>query len=150
MEAQEDRDPTYFGYYAMLTHQQNMLQDTVRTSLYHQAILGNAEWLRGKRVMDVGCGSGILSFFAAQAGASRVEAIEAAKAASAKPSMLRTPSLHHVEAKEASAVHVESKLPAVALKHVEKPPVPSTSSAAAAAAPAPPGTTPTSGRSRPP
>lgn len=80
MEAQEDRDPTYFGYYAMLTHQQNMLQDTVRTSLYNQAILGNADWLKGKRVMDVGCGSGILSFFAAQAGAARVEAVEAAKA----------------------------------------------------------------------
>ncbi|ORZ35721.1 S-adenosyl-L-methionine-dependent methyltransferase [Catenaria anguillulae PL171] len=38
----EGRDPMYFGYYALLTHQQNMLQDTIRTQAYHQAICSPA------------------------------------------------------------------------------------------------------------
>ncbi|KAL0095424.1 S-adenosyl-L-methionine-dependent methyltransferase [Phycomyces blakesleeanus] len=74
----EHRDVQYFGYYAMLQHQQNMLQDTVRTSTYQSAILLNKpKCFEGKTVMDVGAGSGILSFFAAQAGAKKVYAVEA-------------------------------------------------------------------------
>ena len=49
-----------------LQHQQNMLQDYVRTATYQQAILENAADFRGKLVMDVGAGTGILSLFAAQ------------------------------------------------------------------------------------
>ena len=67
----------YFNYYGMLMHQQNMLQDFVRTNAYYQAILDNAADFQGKVVLDVGAGSGILSFFAAQAGAKRVYAVEA-------------------------------------------------------------------------
>ena len=74
----DDPDAGYFGYYNQLAHQQNMLQDTARTTAYHRAIMANAEHFEGKVVMDLGCGSGILSFFAAQAGAARVYAIEAA------------------------------------------------------------------------
>ena len=55
----------YFGYYAKLANQQNMLQDSVRTELYRNAIIQNPTNFRGKVVMDVGCGSGILSLFAA-------------------------------------------------------------------------------------
>ncbi|KAJ2964308.1 hypothetical protein NQZ79_g835 [Umbelopsis isabellina] len=74
----DQRDPQYFGYYAQLQHQQNMLQDTVRTSTYRSAILLNgATCFKDKLVMDVGAGSGVLSYFAAQAGASRVYAVEA-------------------------------------------------------------------------
>ncbi|KAI8613723.1 S-adenosyl-L-methionine-dependent methyltransferase, partial [Chytriomyces sp. MP71] len=79
----ETRDPAYFSYYAQFVHQQNMLQDTVRTSLYHSAIMGNSERLfRHKIVMDVGAGSGILSYFAVKAGAARVFAVEASGMAS--------------------------------------------------------------------
>ncbi|KAF5836189.1 S-adenosyl-L-methionine-dependent methyltransferase [Dunaliella salina] len=67
----------YFKYYGMLQHQQNMLQDYVRTGIYHRAITSNKLDFRGKSVMDVGAGSGILSLFAAQAGASKVYAVEA-------------------------------------------------------------------------
>ncbi|KAF7731863.1 hypothetical protein EC973_007694 [Apophysomyces ossiformis] len=74
----EHRDPQYFGYYAMLQHQQNMLQDTVRTATYRSAILLNGpKCFQGKTVMDVGAGSGILSYFAVQAGAEKVYAVEA-------------------------------------------------------------------------
>ena len=63
--------------YGMLQHQQNMLQDYVRTGTYWAAINENAADFRGKTVVDVGAGSGILSLFAAQAGADRVYAVEA-------------------------------------------------------------------------
>ncbi len=52
-------------YYGTLIHQQNMLEDSVRTSTYHRAIMDNQVDFKGKIVMDVGAGSGILSFFAA-------------------------------------------------------------------------------------
>ncbi|KAI8322686.1 S-adenosyl-L-methionine-dependent methyltransferase [Martensiomyces pterosporus] len=72
------RDPGYFQYYSQLQHQQNMLQDYVRTSAYHSAITLNGPSLfRDRLVMDVGAGSGILSFFAVQAGAKQVYAVEA-------------------------------------------------------------------------
>ena len=54
-----------------------MLQDSVRTSLYQFAMLENTADFAGKTVLDVGAGTGILSFFAARAGASRVYAVEA-------------------------------------------------------------------------
>ena len=43
-----------------------MLKDVVRTRTYQQAIQNNASIIRGKVVLDVGCGTGILSLFAAQ------------------------------------------------------------------------------------
>ena len=71
----------YFSYYAKLANQQNMLQDTVRTPCYRDAILKNPSNFQGKVVMDVGCGSGILSLLAAQAGAKKAYACEASEAA---------------------------------------------------------------------
>jgi histone-arginine methyltransferase CARM1 len=49
-----------------------MMQDFVRTSTYQKAILSNLTDFRDKIVLDVGAGSGILSFFAQQAGAAKV------------------------------------------------------------------------------
>ena len=43
-----------------------MLQDRVRTETYRKAILGSPEAFKDKVVLDVGCGTGILSLFAAQ------------------------------------------------------------------------------------
>lgn len=72
-----DKDKMYFNDYATLVQQQGMLQDHVRTSIYQFAVYENKEDFRGKRVLDVGAGTGILSFFAAKAGASQVYAVEA-------------------------------------------------------------------------
>ncbi|UZJ57012.1 hypothetical protein CBS101457_006332 [Exobasidium rhododendri] len=72
------KDESYFQYYALLSHQAQMLQDAVRTSSYQKAILANTEQcFQDKIVIDVGAGNGILSIFAAQAGARKVYAIEA-------------------------------------------------------------------------
>lgn len=71
----------YFQFYGYLSQQQNMMQDYVRTSTYQRAILGNLSDFKDKIVLDVGAGSGILSFFAAQAGAKKVYAVEASNMA---------------------------------------------------------------------
>eukprot|EP01043_Picozoa_sp_COSAG02_P034015 COSAG02_NODE_2355_length_9073_cov_3.811901_3_plen_744_part_00 len=67
----------YFDYYSAMSNQQLMLEDSVRTTTYMEAIMQNAADFEGKVVVDVGAGSGILSFFAARAGAAKVYAIEA-------------------------------------------------------------------------
>ncbi|GJT46761.1 probable histone-arginine methyltransferase 1.3, partial [Tanacetum coccineum] len=64
----------YFHYYGQLLHQQNMMQDYVRTGSYYAAVIEN-------QVDFVGAGSGILSLFAAQAGAKHVYAVEASEMA---------------------------------------------------------------------
>ena len=58
-----------------------MLEDSPRTEAYKNAILNNKEYFKDKVVMDVGCGTGILSVFCAQAGAKKVYAVEASQMA---------------------------------------------------------------------
>ncbi len=91
-----ERDETYFGYYGMLMHQQNMLLDSVRTAAYQEAICGNPADFAGKVVLDVGAGTGILSFFAARAGARRVYAIEASGMARHAQRLVESNGLAHV------------------------------------------------------
>lgn len=96
-------NPSSHDYYAdSYSHygvHEDMLKDAVRTRAYMDAILGNAALFRcalvskapdtgaapcptivhihrDKIVVDVGCGTGILSLFAAKAGARHVYAIE--------------------------------------------------------------------------
>ncbi|XP_076891736.1 putative histone-arginine methyltransferase 1.3 [Bidens hawaiensis] len=71
----------YFHYYGQLLHQQNMMQDYVRTGSYYAAVMENQADFAGRVVVDVGAGSGILSLFAAQAGAKHVYAVEASEMA---------------------------------------------------------------------
>lgn len=71
----------YFQFYGYLSQQQNMMQDFVRTSTYQKAIHSNLPDFQDKVVLDVGAGSGILSFFAVQAGAKLVYAVEASNMA---------------------------------------------------------------------
>jgi histone-arginine methyltransferase CARM1 len=59
-----------------------MLSDQVRTNIYKQVTIKNAsQSFTDKRVMDIGAGSGVLSFFACQAGATVVYAVEASSMA---------------------------------------------------------------------
>lgn len=44
----------------------------VRTEAYRDALQQNPSLLKGASVLDVGCGTGILSMFAAQGGATQV------------------------------------------------------------------------------
>ena len=66
----------YFDSYAHHGIHQEMLQDTVRTESYRDAIMNNPHLIKDKVVLDIGCGTGILSMFAAKAGAKHVYAIE--------------------------------------------------------------------------
>eukprot|EP00427_Karlodinium_veneficum_P022194 CAMPEP_0169111994 /NCGR_PEP_ID=MMETSP1015-20121227/27387_1 /TAXON_ID=342587 /ORGANISM="Karlodinium micrum, Strain CCMP2283" /LENGTH=398 /DNA_ID=CAMNT_0009173979 /DNA_START=95 /DNA_END=1291 /DNA_ORIENTATION=+ len=67
----------YFCEYAYLYHQMDMLEDSVRTSSYMEAIKGNPSCFEGKVVLDVGAGTCVLAIFAAHAGAKLVYAVEA-------------------------------------------------------------------------
>jgi protein arginine N-methyltransferase 1 len=49
-----------------------MLKDEVRTLSYRNSIYNNKHLFKDKIVLDVGCGTGILSMFAAKAGAKHV------------------------------------------------------------------------------
>lgn len=69
-------DVLYFESYAHYSIHEEMLKDKVRTCAYRDAIAENSELFRDKVVLDVGCGTGILSMFAAAAGASHVIAID--------------------------------------------------------------------------
>jgi len=71
------QNDSFSFYYGLLSHQQNMLEDSIRTSTYQNAMLRNCKDFKDKVVLDVGTGSGILALFAIQAGARKVYAVEA-------------------------------------------------------------------------
>lgn len=72
---------SYFEFYSKLSNQQNMIQDQVRTDTYYKAIMNNTVDFKEKTVIDVGAGTGLLSFFTSKAGAKKVFAIEASGSA---------------------------------------------------------------------
>merc|ERR1739844_507758 len=53
-----------------------MLKDEVRTLTYRNSMWHNKHLFKGKTVLDVGCGTGILSMFAAKAGAAKVIGVD--------------------------------------------------------------------------
>ena len=58
-----------------------MIQDRVRTATYASFIFSSSSLFEGATVLDVGCGTGILSLFAAKSGAKRVFAVDASDVA---------------------------------------------------------------------
>ena len=66
----------YFDSYAHFGIHEEMLKDEVRTKTYMNSIIQNKHLFKDKIVMDVGCGTGILSMFAAKAGAKQVIGVE--------------------------------------------------------------------------
>ncbi|XP_065818251.1 protein arginine N-methyltransferase 2 isoform X3 [Labrus bergylta] len=76
------QDEEYFGSYGTLRLHLEMLSDKSRTEAYRQVILSNSASLKNKVVMDLGCGTGIISLFCAQlAQPSLVYAVEASSMA---------------------------------------------------------------------
>ena len=71
----------YFGSYSHFYIHEEMLKDQVRTNAYRRAIENNRDDFKDKIVLDIGSGTGILSIFAARAGAKHVYAVEFAEIA---------------------------------------------------------------------
>jgi len=69
-------DKGYFNSYARFGIHHEMLSDRIRTEGYQKFLENNPSLLKGKVVLDIGCGTGILSMFAARAGAKRVIGID--------------------------------------------------------------------------
>ena len=79
----EDKNSTigqdyYFDSYAHFGIHEDMIKDSTRTLSYKHAIMRNSYLFKDKIVLDIGCGTGILSFFAAKAGASHVYGVDCA------------------------------------------------------------------------
>ncbi|CUM68164.1 uncharacterized protein PRCAT00005881001 [Priceomyces carsonii] len=66
----------YFSSYDHFGIHEEMLKDTARTLSYRSAMYKNKQLFKDKIVLDVGCGTGILSMFAAKAGAKHVYAVD--------------------------------------------------------------------------
>ncbi|KAM8807323.1 protein arginine N-methyltransferase 3 [Eudromia elegans] len=72
----EDEDGVYFSSYGHYGIHEEMLKDKVRTESYRDFIYQNPHLFKDKVVLDVGCGTGILSMFAAKAGAKQVIGVD--------------------------------------------------------------------------
>ncbi|XP_051918487.1 protein arginine N-methyltransferase 3 [Hippocampus zosterae] len=75
-ELHDDEDEAYFSSYGHYGIHEEMLKDKVRTESYRDFMYSNPEVFRDKVVLDVGCGTCILSMFAARAGAKQVIAVD--------------------------------------------------------------------------
>jgi len=86
----------YFDSYSHFGIHEEMLKDTVRTRSYMNAIMQNRHLFEGKVVLDIGCGTGILSMFAAKAGASKVYAVECSAIAAQAIQIVKDNGLDHI------------------------------------------------------
>lgn len=84
------------AYSAQLDIHAIMIQDKVRTASYASFILNTSELFRDAVVLDVGCGTGILSLFAARAGAKRVISVDASPIAEKAAQIVKDNNLESV------------------------------------------------------
>lgn len=80
-------DEQYYSSYADLSVHQLMLSDVPRMEFYKSAL--SEKNVKGKIIVDVGAGSGILSFFAAKAGAQHVFCIEGSSLNTLLPEIMK-------------------------------------------------------------
>ena len=73
-----------------------MIQDKVRTATYASFILTTPELFKDAVVLDVGCGTGILSLFAARAGAKHVFAVDASDIAEKAEKIVNAHGFDHI------------------------------------------------------
>ncbi|KAJ5084434.1 hypothetical protein NUU61_009013 [Penicillium alfredii] len=76
MVGMEHAEVRYFTSYDHHGIHEEMLKDDVRTRSYRDSIYQNRHIFKDKVVLDVGCGTGILSMFAARAGAKHVIGVD--------------------------------------------------------------------------
>ncbi|XP_043268413.1 protein arginine N-methyltransferase 1 [Venturia canescens] len=69
-------DDGYFSTYSHFAIHHEMLTDTVRTETYRDALLTNSNMFSNCVMLDVGCGTGILSMFAAKSGCRKVISVD--------------------------------------------------------------------------
>lgn len=69
-------EKVYFDSYAHFGIHEEMIKDKIRTETYMNCILSNSDLFKDAIVLDVGCGTGILSLFAAKAGAKLVISVD--------------------------------------------------------------------------
>jgi len=72
----DQHEEHYFQSYNHHGIHEEMLKDEVRTNSYKNAIYQNAHLFKDKVVLDVGCGTSILSMFAVKAGAKHVIGVD--------------------------------------------------------------------------
>lgn len=77
----DNKKDYYFHSYSTFYIHEEMLSDRIRTESYLNAIKKNKEVFKDKVVLDIGCGTGVLSIFAAQAGAKKVYGLDFAEIA---------------------------------------------------------------------
>nr|NVI69714.1 arginine methyltransferase 1 [Cucujiformia] len=75
---------------------EEMFKDEVRTLTYRNSMYHNKHLFTGKVVMDIGCGTGILSMFAAKAGARKVIAVECSNIVDYARKIIETNKLDHI------------------------------------------------------
>ena len=68
----KEQESAYFTSYEALGIHELMLKDEPRTRAYQVFMESHSDCFKDKIVIDVGAGSGILSLFAARAGAKKV------------------------------------------------------------------------------
>lgn len=86
----------YFDSYAHFGIHEEMLKDEVRTLTYRNSMYHNKHLFQDKVVMDIGCGTAILSMFAAKAGAKKVYAIECSNIVDYARNIIKDNKLDHI------------------------------------------------------
>ncbi|XP_037086449.1 protein arginine N-methyltransferase 1-like [Pollicipes pollicipes] len=86
----------YFDSYAHFGIHEEMLKDEVRTLTYRNSMYHNRHLFKDKVVLDVGCGTGILSMFAAKAGAKKVIGVDCSNIVDHAKTIVKANKLDHV------------------------------------------------------
>ncbi|EHA53800.1 type I protein arginine N-methyltransferase Rmt1 [Pyricularia oryzae] len=76
LKSMDHSEQHYFNSYNHHGIHEEMLKDEVRTKSYMNAIVQNKHLFKDKVVLDVGCGTAILSMFAVKAGAKHVIGVD--------------------------------------------------------------------------
>ncbi|GAX72983.1 hypothetical protein CEUSTIGMA_g435.t1 [Chlamydomonas eustigma] len=81
MDSSATASASYFAHWDNPSAHLHYLNDKMLCSAFKQAIAANAEFMRDKVVLDLGCGLGHLSMICAQAGARHVYAVDGSEGA---------------------------------------------------------------------